>query len=842
MFAWKRPISLFFVAAWLLWPTPGDARLTFLSSDPSFTGATLEDFDPNPAPGSTHFTLTLSGVMFTFDTAVASPIVTCGNPADCMLEARSPTGIEITISPPVSSIGFLYQGAECFGQIRFTGAAGGESFDFHFGQVNIFVGAADIGDISKVTLNDPCFASWWDDMRFVPSTSTPPPTLVADLSLEKTAPAAASQLTSPTVTNVLTVDNLGPDTATLTQIVDFLPRGASFLASTPGALLDSLGAVATMTLGDLPSASSALATMELALLPFDASFPGRFGCDDALLNIALATSASIEPDSSNNLALATTFFDNTSRYGMPEICGNGIDDNCNGKTDCNDPACNCYPQLSGGGVQCSGGLQIVPGVGLITNGLCSPPTVPASSHRCCVPRGTCGDVCVDTVCCDPSRFSDPSEANQEYIAQHCDLGVPGCVPHDPNFKESSPGVNVAGYGHTEAGRTMTYTLHYENDGNAAAHDVLVLDTLDLDLDPSTLVINNGGVYDPATRTVRWNDPVVPPATPRSVSFSVAVRGDAAEGTVVRNVGTIVFPDAVPPSRVDTNFVEHTVVSPENPAVPELRVLGCTETSPGSGQWTVDLVNEGYGYAYNVTASILQPPASMHVTDPTASFQHPDDSDPSVLATVLPLATTRSADTVAFTTSLPSVSCAALNWCIQLENLQGDVLQQGTCTRCGDAHLDAGEQCDDGNNTDGDGCSAACAIENRPPDCQAAAPSVSRLWPPNHRLEPLDIVGVTDPDGDAVTVTIASIRQDEPVNATGDGDTAPDGFGAGTGAALLRSERSGGGNGRVYHVAFTAADAAGGNCTGEVTVCVPHDGKPGRVCVDEGPLFDSTARP
>ncbi|MBI3833810.1 MAG: DUF4215 domain-containing protein [Planctomycetes bacterium] len=33
-----------------------------------------------------------------------------------------------------------------------------------------------------------------------------------------------------------------------------------------------------------------------------------------------------------------------------------------------------------------------------------------------------------------------------------------------------------------------------------------------------------------------------------------------------------------------------------------------------------------------------------------------------------------------------------------------------CTCCGDGQLDAGEQCDDGNNTSHDGCSASCQIE------------------------------------------------------------------------------------------------------------------------------------
>ena len=34
--------------------------------------------------------------------------------------------------------------------------------------------------------------------------------------------------------------------------------------------------------------------------------------------------------------------------------------------------------------------------------------------------------------------------------------------------------------------------------------------------------------------------------------------------------------------------------------------------------------------------------------------------------------------------------------------------------CGDGHLDPGEQCDDGNTQDGDGCSSQCQIEGAPP--------------------------------------------------------------------------------------------------------------------------------
>ena len=132
--------------------------------------------------------------------------------------------------------------------------------------------------------------------------------------------------------------------------------------------------------------------------------------------------------------------------------------------------------------------------------------------------------------------------------------------------------------------------------------------------------------------------------------------------------------------------------------------------------------------------------------------------------------------------------------------------------------------------------------NEAPDCSLALPSVDSLWPPNHKFVEVDILGVTDPDGGVVTVTVDSIFQDEPVDSTGDGSFAPDGMGVGTSSAELRAERDGGGNGRVYHVGFTAEDGQGGSCTGEVLVGVPKNkGKKGAP-VDDGALFDSTVSP
>jgi hypothetical protein len=133
--------------------------------------------------------------------------------------------------------------------------------------------------------------------------------------------------------------------------------------------------------------------------------------------------------------------------------------------------------------------------------------------------------------------------------------------------------------------------------------------------------------------------------------------------------------------------------------------------------------------------------------------------------------------------------------------------------------------------------------NQAPDCTNAVASPATLWPPNHKYAKVSVGGVTDPDGDPITITISSITQDEPLDSYGDGRTCPDGAGIGTNTALVRAERArsrrNSKDGRVYHISFSADDGRGGTCTGMVAVCVPPNRRPGATCVDEGPLYDST---
>lgn len=127
--------------------------------------------------------------------------------------------------------------------------------------------------------------------------------------------------------------------------------------------------------------------------------------------------------------------------------------------------------------------------------------------------------------------------------------------------------------------------------------------------------------------------------------------------------------------------------------------------------------------------------------------------------------------------------------------------------------------------------------NQDPNCSAAA-SPGQLWPPNHRWVTIAITGVTDPDGDPVSLKIGSISQDEPTMVEGSGNTPTDGRILDNGTvAQVRAERSGLRDGRVYEIFFTASDTKGGSCTGSVTVEVPHD-QSGRPAVDSRVRYNS----
>jgi len=231
-----------------------------------------------------------------------------------------------------------------------------------------------------------------------------------------------------------------------------------------------------------------------------------------------------------------------------------------------------------------------------------------------------------------------------------------------------------------------------------------------------------------------------------------------------------------------------------------------------------------------------PCSELTLAPEEATNQLPDDSEHTVTATCLsPSGDPVPSQLVTFAvTSGPNAGVM----CEDITDQNG----QATCTYSSKLCDVIGEQGTDTIQASisslDPGIASKTWICNRPPSCEDSVPKPGTLWPPNHKLRRVSIRGVTDPDSDdVVNITVTGVRQDEPVNARGDGNTCPDAEILGA-IAKLRSERSGRGDGRVYHVGFTASDGHGGECSGEVQVCVPHD-QSGAGCVDQGPLADST---
>jgi len=144
------------------------------------------------------------------------------------------------------------------------------------------------------------------------------------------------------------------------------------------------------------------------------------------------------------------------------------------------------------------------------------------------------------------------------------------------------------------------------------------------------------------------------------------------------------------------------------------------------------------------------------------------------------------------------------------------------------------------DADSNGLPDECRAPNAPPDCSQASVQPALLHRADHRFHEVAVSGVTDPDGDEIRLSVDAVFQDEPVDSFACGAGKPDAIGIGTDHVEVRAESLERGDGRVYHVDFSADDGRGGSCSGTAVVCVPRFGWRRRDgCVDQGPLYDSS---
>ena len=103
--------------------------------------------------------------------------------------------------------------------------------------------------------------------------------------------------------------------------------------------------------------------------------------------------------------------------------------------------------------------------------------------------------------------------------------------------------------------------------------------------------------------------------------------------------------------------------------------------------------------------------------------------------------------------------------------------------------------------------------------------IDNLWPPDHRMVLVSTGSASDIADPNLTLSI-SVTSDQPVNGTGDGDTAPDwevvDNGDNTYSVSLRAERAGNIGQRNYGIAITATDDSGNSGTDSCAAFVLHD--------------------
>lgn len=111
-----------------------------------------------------------------------------------------------------------------------------------------------------------------------------------------------------------------------------------------------------------------------------------------------------------------------------------------------------------------------------------------------------------------------------------------------------------------------------------------------------------------------------------------------------------------------------------------------------------------------------------------------------------------------------------------------------------------------------------------PPVSSVTATPNSLWPPNHKMHDVTLTYAVGADncGGAVSCVVSGVTSNEPVNGTGDGDTAPDWEIVSPTKVRLRAERAGGGTGRIYTITVRCTDARGNHTFRQTTVSVPHN--------------------
>lgn len=125
------------------------------------------------------------------------------------------------------------------------------------------------------------------------------------------------------------------------------------------------------------------------------------------------------------------------------------------------------------------------------------------------------------------------------------------------------------------------------------------------------------------------------------------------------------------------------------------------------------------------------------------------------------------------------------------------------------------------------CTMAITVQDTTAPSLTLALSPTTLWPPNHKLVPVQATWqVSDVCDPTASVVLTSATSSDPNGTPGSGGATADiqdaAYGTPDSTVLLRAERTGNGSGRVYTLTYVATDAYGNSRTMTGLVTVPRD--------------------
>jgi len=344
--------------------------------------------------------------------------------------------------------------------------------------------------------------------------------------------------------------------------------------------------------------------------------------------------------------------------------------------------------------------------------------------------------------------------------------------------------------------------------------------------------------------------VNPPEGDGSVLFTVMPKKGVATGTEIRNKARIIF-DANEP--IDTPEWFNTIDNskPTSNVLPLTASQCATDlqvqwagTDEGSGIANYTIAVSDNGGSFTVWQQNTKATSGMYTgqfghtyafysvaQDKTGNLEDaPTNPDATVTLTEpAPPTFTSVPATVTAYTGQGATTCGAF----VSDAILGTATAQSACssvnvTRSGVPSgniFPVGQTTITYTATDGSGNSTTATqtvtvIDNTPPTITAESASPISLWPPNHTMRDV-FVNYTAMDNCSSTCTL-SVTSNEPVNGTGDGDTAPDWEIIDPHHVRLGAERAAIGNGRIYMIAVTCTDSAGNSTSKDIAVFVAHN--------------------